>query len=557
MSSIKGRLLSSLGLLIAAAMVVGAIGFYSSHLAQVGLETVFRHRVEPLREIKSVADLYAVNIVDTAHKVRNGNMQAEAGSLLVSSAVNSIARRWRDYVARDITEPERAIVNEIKPLMADANRAIEQFIDALDNPDRTALDDFVVNKLYPAVEPLSEGISKLAAFQIEAAEETYSATNSAIHSANIAAVVIMLLAALAGAFSFWTTVFRVVRPIEAMTDCMRRLAHGERGLSIPGAGSKDEIGSMAEAVQIFRDNAEETLRLREEQKHIEERAAEQRKADMQRLASQFQAAVGGIVENVSNASMQLELAANALTETANSAQERSGVVASASEQTSANVQGVAAASEQLAATVSEISRQVETSSQIANQAVMQADTTNARVTDLSRSAERIGDVVELINTIAGQTNLLALNATIEAARAGEAGKGFAVVAQEVKALASQTAKATNEIATQIASMQQATREAVGAIEEITGTINQMSQISVAIATAVEQQGCTTQEISRNVMEAAKGTAEVASSISEVSRGASETGMASSEVLTSAKSLSGESTSLRNEVERFLESVRAA
>ena len=207
--------------------------------------------------------------------------------------------------------------------------------------------------------------------------------------------------------------------------------------------------------------------------------------------------------------------------------------------------------------MSEIGRQVGTSSAIANEAVKQADATNARVNELSLSADRIGDVIGLINNIAGQTNLLALNATIEAARAGDAGKGFAVVAQEVKALAAQTAKATSEIEAQIASMQSATREAVGAITEITETINQMSEISGAIAAAVEQQGLTTKEISRNVLQAARGTTEVASSISEVSRGASETGAASMEVLTSATSLSGESRNLKAEVEKFLASVRAA
>jgi methyl-accepting chemotaxis protein len=314
---------------------------------------------------------------------------------------------------------------------------------------------------------------------------------------------------------------------------------------------------MAEAVKVFKDNAEETHRLREEQEHAKERAAAERKAEMVRLADRFQAAVGGVLETVTNASSQLELAANALTATADSTQERSGMVAAASEQTSANVQGVAAASEQLASTVSEISRQVEASSVIANEAVTQAQVTNARVTELSQSADRIGDVIGLINTIAGQTNLLALNATIEAARAGDAGKGFAVVAQEVKALASQTAKATHDIETQIASMQTATRDAVAAIGEITHTINKMSEIAGTIAAAVEEQGATTREISRNVIEAAKGTAEVASSITEVSRGASDTGSASAQVLSSAKSLSGDSRSLKAEVERFLTTVRTA
>jgi methyl-accepting chemotaxis protein len=349
----------------------------------------------------------------------------------------------------------------------------------------------------------------------------------------------------------------IVPPIRNMTEVMGTLSTGDTSVDVPGAGRADEIGDMATAVQVFKDNMIEADRLRAERADAEQRISAQRRSDMHRLADEFQKAVGGIVDTVSSASTQLESAAGSLTETAESTQQMSGVVAAASEQTSVNVQGVAAASEELASTVAEISRQVQTSSMIAGEAVQQADKTNTLVTDLSQSAERIGDVVGLINTIAGQTNLLALNATIEAARAGDAGKGFAVVAQEVKALAAQTAKATSEIASQIAGMQTATKEAVGAIHEITGTINQISEIAGTIAAAVEQQNATTKEISRNVTEAAKGTAEVASNISEVSKGAGATGSASTQVLSSARSLSAESRHLREEVNTFLATVRAA
>ncbi|HEX2840381.1 methyl-accepting chemotaxis protein [Hyphomicrobium sp.] len=350
---------------------------------------------------------------------------------------------------------------------------------------------------------------------------------------------------------------RVVAPIKSLQAAMLALAGGDKKSDIPHASRHDEIGDMARAVCIFKDAMIETERLRAEQEASEERVEAARKAEMRRLADEFQNSVGGIVDAVSSASTQLETAAGSLTRTAETTQELSGVVATASEQTSVNVQGVAAASEQLSATVSEIGRQVQQSSTIADKAVQQASNTNERVAQLSQSADRIGDVIGLINTIAGQTNLLALNATIEAARAGDAGKGFAVVAQEVKALAAQTGKATSDIAAQIAGMQQATQEAVGAIEEITSTINRMSEICGAIAAAVEEQGVTTQEISRNVLEAAKGTSEVAASITDVSKGASETGTASSQVLSSAQQLSSDSTRLRREVERFLSTVRAA
>ncbi|MGE0023428.1 MAG: methyl-accepting chemotaxis protein [Hyphomicrobium sp.] len=557
MNSIKARLFSALGATSLALILVAAIGYYTSSVSYRDLTSVFADRVKPLRELKVLADLYAVNIVDTAHKVRNGNIGWEAGVASVARAKDEIAKFWSAYRVHAMDGAEQALVDQTAALLADADSGVADLEDILRSRDQTRLDRFVVDKLYPAIDPLGDSIGKLVTLQIDEAESLYNASEVSFQWGQWGLVLALVFATLAIGYASLTTIFSVAQPLAAMTDCMQRLCNGEHGLTIPGAGRKDEVGLMAQALQVFRNNAEETLRLREEQKGSELRAAEQRKADMNRLASAFQTTVGNIVDSVLMASAQLETSANALTEAAESTQARSGTVATASEQTSANVQGVAAASEQLAATVTEISRQVETSGLIANDAVKQAEVTNARVTELSHSAERIGDVIGLINTIAGQTNLLALNATIEAARAGAAGKGFAVVAQEVKALAAQTAKATSEIAAQIANMQAATRDAVAAIGEITGTINKISEISGAIATAVEEQGATTTEISRNVTEAAKGSAEVASSITAVSRDASDTGSASSQVLSSARSLSGESRTLKQEVEKFLFTVRAA
>ena len=351
--------------------------------------------------------------------------------------------------------------------------------------------------------------------------------------------------------------YGIAKPISSIVEILQKLAAGDLSIEVTGMERGDEVGDVAKTALIFKDNGLAKIRLEKEQKDAEQNAVKQRKTDMLRLADEFQNAVGGIVETVSAASSQLESAAMTLTTTAELTQQQSGIVASASEQTSVNVQGVAAASEELATTVSEIGRQVQESSSIAGEAVNQASKTNDSIVELSQSADRIGNVVGLINSIASQTNLLALNATIEAARAGDAGKGFAVVAQEVKALADQTSKATNEIAGQISSMQSATKDAVSAIQEITTTIRKMSEISGAIAAAVEEQSATTQEISRNVTEAAKGTTEVASSIIDVSKGANETGSASSQVLASAQQLNGESRTLRQQVDKFLANVRAA
>jgi methyl-accepting chemotaxis protein len=349
----------------------------------------------------------------------------------------------------------------------------------------------------------------------------------------------------------------ITRPLQHMTVTMNDLAGGRLDVEVSGIDRNDEVGEMAKAVEIFKSNAVARQALEAEQKDAETHAVARRKSDMNKMADDFEGAVGQIIETVSSASTELEGSASTLTSTAERAQELTTMVAAASEEASTNVQSVASATEEMASSVNEISRQVQESARMAGEAVDQARTTNDRVGELSKAAARIGDVVELINTIAGQTNLLALNATIEAARAGEAGRGFAVVASEVKALAEQTAKATGEIGQQITGIQAATQDSVNAIKEISGTIEKLSEISATIAAAVEEQGAATQEISRNVQQAAQGTQQVSANITDVQRGAGETGSASSQVLAAAKSLSGDSNRLKLEVGKFLNSVRAA
>jgi methyl-accepting chemotaxis protein len=350
----------------------------------------------------------------------------------------------------------------------------------------------------------------------------------------------------------------ISRPLAAMTAAMIELAKGNFAVVLPGLGRKDEVGDIAHAVETFKIKAEQKARDEAAVKMEQERlAAAQRRQDMHRLADSFEGAVGQIIETVSSASTELEASARTLTATAVRSRELATVVSAASEEASTNVQSVASAAEEMSSSVNEISRQVQQSATIAGDAVEQARKTNDSVGELAKAAARIGDVVELINTIAGQTNLLALNATIEAARAGEAGRGFAVVASEVKALAEQTAKATGEISQQVTGIQTATESSVGAIREIGDTIGRMSEISSTIASAVEQQGAATQEISRNIQEAAKGTSQVSTNISDVQRGATETGSASSQVLSAAQSLSRDSNRLKMEVGTFLSSVRAA
>ena len=350
----------------------------------------------------------------------------------------------------------------------------------------------------------------------------------------------------------------ISRPMIRMCKAMRELAAGNFDVVLPGLGRKDEIGEMASAVEEFKVQAVAKAERDAAGQEAQNKAAgAARRAELIRFADEFESAVGSIVSNVSASAVQLETAAGTLTRTAETTQNLSSQVAGASEEASSNMQSVASATEELSTSVDEIGRRVRESSRIADAAVRQAGETDARIGKLSHAAQQIGDVVKLITAIAEQTNLLALNATIEAARAGDAGRGFAVVASEVKSLASQTARATDEISNHISGMQGATQESVVAIKEIGGTIGQISEIASTIAAAVEQQSSATQEIARSVQNVAQGTQEAASSVMQVNRGATETGSASEEVLHSARSLSAESTRLREELDRFMGNIRAA
>ncbi len=349
----------------------------------------------------------------------------------------------------------------------------------------------------------------------------------------------------------------ITGPVGRLTDVMHKLAAGDKSVIVFGANRGDEIGAMAKAVEVFKTNAVEMERMERRQAEEKAEAERRRKQELHQLADSFEASVQSVVDSVTTSAKDMEGAARGLTGTAQQTSSQSSDMAAASRQATSNVQTVASAAEELSASVKEIGRQVSESASIAGGAVDEADQLGRQMQVLAENSQRIGEVVSLINDIAEQTNLLALNATIEAARAGDAGKGFAVVASEVKNLATQTAKATGEIADQVGSIQDATGNAVVAIDGIAGTIRKISDIASDIASSVQEQGTATGEISSSVQEAARGTQQVDATIADVNKGAGETGNAATELLTAAQELTRQSSGLTSEVESFLAKVRAA
>ncbi len=502
---------------------------------------------------------------------------AEANALLEKGLLVRVAN-WRMLATRDRKGIETFKVNLAKAQqevarieklelpqglaaqLAAVKTGLTKYGEAFEKtgPNIVRADELYYNAITPAIVGAIKRMEKIKSETDGRLVSTVAETDDRIDGTISAQEIVAGAAVLFGLLIAFLIARGIIRPLAGLTSGMKELAAGNFDVVLPGLDRKDEVGDMAHAVSDFKLKAEQKARDEAEAKiRQDEVVACQRKEDMQKLANGFEEAVGAIVHTVSTASSELETAARTMTSQAEHAQDLATRVAGASEEASTNVQSVASATEELSSSISEISRQVQESTRMAGAAVDQAHNTTARVSELSKAATRIGDVVELINTIAGQTNLLALNATIEAARAGEAGRGFAVVASEVKALAEQTSKATGEISQQISGIQTATEDSVGAIREISGTIEKLSEISATIAAAVEEQGAATQEIARNVQQAATGTQHVSANIADVQRGAAETGSASSQVLSAAQTLSTDSGRLRSEVSKFLASVRAA
>jgi methyl-accepting chemotaxis protein len=493
------------------------------------------HMLAETLEEKLAAEKTLAGVVESNNKIRQ-TYEPMVTSAAERAIYNEWIKTWEDYKkgAEEVMALSRKAAGQVP------HEAHELNSKTVNKISLTA--DEILKKDIDLNDTGAAGAAKDAA-------DTYS-------SAFMMIVAILGAAIVIGAAVSFFVVRDISSGIASIVTPMQALGKGDLTAMVPHQGEKTEIGAMADTLQVFKE-ALIAKKAADEAAAVDAEAKIERGRRVDNITREFESMIGEIVETVSSASTELEASASTLSATAERAQTLTTAVAAASEEASTNVQSVASATEEMASSVNEISRQVQESARMATEAVDQARKTNDRVSELSKAAARIGDVVELINTIAGQTNLLALNATIEAARAGEAGRGFAVVASEVKALAEQTAKATGEIGQQITGIQAATQDSVGAIKEISGTIEKLSEISSTIAAAVEEQGAATQEISRNVQQAAQGTQQVSANITDVQRGAGETGSASTQVLAAAQSLSTDSNRLKLEVGKFLTSVRAA
>ncbi|VIO72236.1 Methyl-accepting chemotaxis protein 4 [Bradyrhizobium ivorense] len=558
--SIRAKLIAAVAFLLVAMAGVGLLAVTSMRSINantVDITTSWLPSVRALGDLRAGVITYR-NVI-REHMLAETLEDKQAQEKTLAMVVESNTKIRATYEPMITSPEERALYNQWVDAWTRYKKGTEQVMelsrkDAGKIPHEAhELNAKTVNKIgLEADEILRKDIELNNAGADKAAQDAASSYASAL----------MLLALIIGGaiiigvgVSIYT-VRDISAGIASILTPMQALGGGDLTAEVPHQGEKTEIGAMADTLQVFK-QALIAKKAADEAAAADAEAKIERGRRVDAITRNFEQMIGEIVQTVSSASTQLEASAGTLSSTAKRAQELTTTVAAASEEASTNVQSVASATEELSSSVTEISRQVQESARMAGDAVGQARTTNDRVSELSKAAARIGDVVELINTIAGQTNLLALNATIEAARAGEAGRGFAVVASEVKALAEQTAKATGEIGQQIAGIQTATQESVGAIKEISSTIERLSEISSTIAAAVEEQGAATQEISRNVQQAAQGTQQVSANITDVQHGATETGSASSQVLSAAQSLSGDSNRLKSEVGKFLDAVRAA
>lgn len=493
------------------------------------------------------------DVLQTAYKVSQELISTSTALEIINSATPLISEHLDAYLKLHPESRDQTYT----ALYAKRNQAVSNLIELLNNNDTEGLNRFVATQAPGAIEPFAKLLRELTDKHISESDKISDHIHEIVNDTILISEIIGATLLILSLISVWYLQREITTPLRAIAKVTRLLAEKQYETKVPYEGRKDEIGELADAVQVLKVNGLRAQQLEGEAEEQRVRTEHEKRQMMQKLADEFESNVKSIVNTVASSATEMEASSDTLGRTASDTSARATAVAAAATQASSNVQTVASATEELTASIREISNQVQTSARTAQNAVAKADRTNQKVGELAAASQRIGEVVQLISDIASQTNLLALNATIEAARAGEAGKGFAVVASEVKSLASQTAKATEDISAQIAAIQAATGETVGAIREIGATIKEIDQVAAAIAAAVEQQGSATQEISRNVQEAARGTGDVTENIEAVSIAAGETGSAAGELQNAAEELSHQAENLRSGVDAFISKIRAA
>jgi methyl-accepting chemotaxis protein len=554
--SIRTKMTAVVAFLLVAMSLMGALSIrqmYAINAPTVDITTNWLPSIRVLGELRAATITYRAIV--RSHLLATDEATRQVQDDLLAKWINNTDKARKAYEPLITSAEERALYDEFSASWAEYLAGVKEVL-ALSRKNEDKEARLLHAKASLAGVHADETLQKDVLLNNKGADAAGSQAAESFGDAIKMVMASLLVAIILGIGAAILLVRDVSAGIKSIAAPMQALGNGDLTAQVPHQGETTEIGSMANTLQVFKD-ALVAKKVSDEAAAIDADAKIRRGQRVDNITREFETLIGELVGSLSSASTQLEASAGNLTSTAERAQKLTTVVAAASEEASTNVRSVASATEEMASSINEIGRQVQESARMATDAVDQARKTNDRVSELSKAAARIGDVVELINTIAGQTNLLALNATIEAARAGDAGRGFAVVASEVKALAEQTAKATGEIGQQITGIQAATEESVNAIKEISGTIEKLSEISSTIASAVEEQGAATQEISRNVLQAAHGTQQVSSNVTDVQRGAGETGAASSQVLSAAKSLSGDSNRLKFEVGKFLNAVRSA
>ncbi|MCJ2086091.1 methyl-accepting chemotaxis protein [Methylobacterium sp. E-005] len=554
--TIKQRLVSVLAMMGLLLLATSALGNLALNWSHSSLKTVFEDRVICLRQFSIIRDSYD-DVIGVSRMLRSKQIEPAKAKDRIERDLSSLQTQWSAYQATALT-PEEAILAKDLQKEIDQNGIITaEILRRLAQGDASEYETTHAELLKNML-ATNATLSKLTTVQVREAEAEFKRSENTAGWSRLALLTALVLAALSIAYGVYTIIMQVARPLGSLVGVLQRMARGEIDAEIAEAARGDEIGAVGKAVEgikamVARKAAEEA----EIKRRSDVAAAAERKRTMVELADGFERAVGGIVGMVSSSATELQATAHQMTATANETASQSTTVAAAAEEAAANVNTVAAAAEELGSSVQEIGRQVSGSTRLAQAAVGEADQTAHLVQALQATSARIGDMVGMISGIAGQTNLLALNATIEAARAGAAGRGFAVVASEVKALAEQTAKATDEIGRQIGEVQGVTAQAVMAIGGITGRIREIDSVATSIAAAVEQQGAATQEIVRNVAQASAGTNAVTGNIAGVAQASEETGAAAGQVLSAATELSRQSEHLGAEVTRFLATVRAA